>query len=122
MIKMSVSKVITKKEVDEVLKTEISKSQKIIKLFEGGLDVKEISILMGIRYNFSYNVISNYIRMNDVKGVVKEEKENKKSEIIKLYKEGEYEDLFSKIALNSSEIFEMIKKKRERRNQKVMFL
>ena len=88
MIKMSVSKVITKKEVDELLKTEVSKSQKIIKLFEGGLDVKNISTLMGIRYNFSYNVISNYIRMNDVKGVIKEEKENKKSEIIKLYKEG----------------------------------
>ena len=85
---MNVSKVVSKKEIEVVLNEELSKSKKIIKLFELGIDVKEISILMNIRYNFSYNVISNYIRMNDVKDVLKEEKDNKKQEIIRLYKLG----------------------------------
>lgn len=84
---MNVEKKVSKKEIELVLNEEISKSKKIIKLFELGIDVKEISILMNIRYNFSYNVISNYVRMNDI-NVIKEEKDNKKQEIIKLYREG----------------------------------
>lgn len=44
----------------------LSKSKKFIALYNGGLEIKEIASLLNVRYNFVYNVISNYCRMNEV--------------------------------------------------------
>ena len=44
----------------------MNKSDKIKALFEGGLDVKDISELLQIRYNHAYNVIQNYVIVNDI--------------------------------------------------------
>jgi predicted transcriptional regulator len=75
------------KRVNEILKAENSKSKKMVELYNEGLDISEIAKIMGVRYNFSYNVISNYCRMNDVDlRVVK--KENKKERIIELIDAG----------------------------------
>ena len=44
----------------------LSKSQKFIKLYNCDLEIKEIALIFEVRYNFVYNVISNYCRMHDV--------------------------------------------------------
>lgn len=88
-MKMKVERKLEKKEIEKILKSELSKSQKMKDLFKGGLEVKEISLLLNVRYNFVYNVVSNMIRVNDLEGkVVKEKKEDKKSKIIELLKKG----------------------------------
>jgi DNA-binding NarL/FixJ family response regulator len=89
MMKMKVTKEMTTVEIDTVIKSEVSKSEKMKKLFQGGMDVKAISELMGTRYNFVYNVVSNMIRVNDLENeIIKEAKDNKHSEIVRLLTEG----------------------------------
>ena len=87
-----VKKVLSSKEVELLVKNEsISKSKKIIELFNGGLECKEISLLLGIRYNFSYNVIFNYCNVNKVEKEVSERKRNNgevKNKIIDMYNNG----------------------------------
>lgn len=73
--------------IRKILEQDISKSQKMIQLYNGGLEIKEIANIMGVRYNFVYNVISNYCRMNDIQMRVVE-KENKKATIIQLIEAG----------------------------------
>ena len=46
--------------------TTLSKSRKFIMLYNEGLEIKEISSLFNVRYNFVYNVVSNYCRMNEI--------------------------------------------------------
>jgi hypothetical protein len=65
----------------------MSKSMKIRKLFEGGKDVKEIAEILGIRYNFAYNVLSNHVNINDIP-VEKVQRESKRDDIIVLLKQG----------------------------------
>ena len=40
----------------------LNKSEKIRRLFDAGLSVSEIATLMGIRYQFAYNVISHHVK------------------------------------------------------------
>ena len=77
----------TKAEIKKIVEQEISKSQRMIQLYNGGLEIKEIANVMGVRYNFVYNVVSNYCRMNDVQMRVVV-KENKKATIIQLIEAG----------------------------------
>ena len=56
----------TNKEINKVLESNESKSKKMITLYNEGLEIKEIATLMEVRYNFVYNVISNYCRMNSI--------------------------------------------------------
>jgi len=84
----NIEKVMTKANIAKIVKDEnISKSEKIRNLFDGGVEVKEISNVLNIRYNFVYNVVSNYIIQNDLT-VEKSTKVTKKSQILDLYKEG----------------------------------
>lgn len=78
---------LTDETIKQVIKKDVSKSKRIIELFDGGLTVKEISVLLDIRYNFSYNVIQNYIVQNDIE-VSKEQGSSKKQQIIELFKGG----------------------------------
>jgi transposase-like protein len=65
----------------------MSKSEKVRRLFLGGMDVKEIAEVLNIRYNFAYNVLSNYVNINDIP-VEKTQKESKRDDIVKLLDEG----------------------------------
>ena len=78
-----------KKEITAIMNSEASKSKKMIALYSAGLEIKEIAGLMGTRYNFVYNVVSNYCRMNEVELRTNRDTENsKKNQIIALLKEG----------------------------------
>lgn len=74
-------------EIKKILKAEVSKSQKIKDLFDIGLEVKEIAEKLGIRYNFAYNVISNYIMINGIE-IEQSNKETKKDQIKLLFSQG----------------------------------
>ena len=73
--------------VKEIMGKESSKSKKMIEMYLNGGEISEISKLMGVRYNFSYNVISNYCRVEGV-DMNKVVKESKKGKIVELIKEG----------------------------------
>lgn len=90
MIRLNVEKRIDAKEVERILRDEnLSKSRRMIELFKGGLEVKEISKMLEVRYNFVYNVINNYlIKEGLIDSVIKEKKSSKKDEIIKYWLEG----------------------------------
>ena len=79
----------TKKEITTILESNESKSKKMIALYNGGMEIKEIATLMEVRYNFVYNVISNMCRMNDVELRTNQGNGNsKKAIIIEMMKEG----------------------------------
>ena len=79
----------TNKEITKVLEGKESKSKKMIALYNGGMEIKEIATLMEVRYNFVYNVISNMCRMNDVElRTNKGNGNSKKALIIEMMKEG----------------------------------
>jgi len=74
--------------MEVIIKDEkMSKSEKVRQLFNGGLEVKEIATLLNIRYNFAYNVLQNYVIVNDIQ-VTKVERETKRDDIVKLLQEG----------------------------------
>jgi RIO-like serine/threonine protein kinase len=79
-------KVIKKVINDETL----NKSTKMKELFKNGLDVKEISEIMNVRYNFVYNVISNEILKGNIneEDIIKVKNESKKDIILKLHRDG----------------------------------
>ena len=56
----------TNKEITTIINNAASKSKAMIELYNGGLAIKEIATAMDVKYNFVYNVVSNYCRMNDV--------------------------------------------------------
>lgn len=88
---------------------ELSKSQKMKNLFDLGLDIKEISQLMNVRYNFVYNVISNYVNMNGIT-VIQETKENKKELILKMFQEGKSnKEISIELKTNYNYVFNTIK-------------
>lgn len=40
----------------------LNKSERIRRLFDGGMSVTEIAAYMNIRYQFAYNVVSYYVK------------------------------------------------------------
>ena len=54
------------KEITTIINNAASKSKAMIELYNGGLEIKEIATAMNVKYNFVYNVVSNYCRMNDI--------------------------------------------------------
>jgi len=97
------------KAVEATMATEGSKSAKIKGLFDLGLEVKTISELMGVRYQFAYNVVSNYVNVNGIE-VVTEVKASKKGEVIALYLEGNTNITISKLLkTNYNYVYKIIK-------------
>lgn len=86
-MKKSIGTRITGTEVKAILCREISKSAKVRELFDGGLEIKEIAIALDIRYNFAFNVLQNYININDI-AVEKSVRSSKRDEIIVLLQSG----------------------------------
>lgn len=101
---------VSEKKVGEVVNNEnLSKSGKMRELFNMGFSVKEISNLLGVRYNFVYNVISNYVNVNEIK-VVNEKTVTKKELIIKLYNEGKTrKEISITLKTNYNYVFNVIK-------------
>lgn len=74
--------------VVKVVKDEtLSKSERIRQLFNGGYEVNEIKDLVGVRYNFVYNVVKNHVLMNGLE-IEKSERVSRKGDIIELLKSG----------------------------------
>ena len=76
-------------EIQKIINTSTSKSQAMVELYNQGLEIKQIAQAMDVRYNFVYNVISNYCRMNDVElRTNKENGHSKKAQIAELFAQG----------------------------------
>lgn len=70
-------------EVVQIVKSEGSKSSKMVKLYELGVEVNEVCVLLGVRYNFVYNVISG--KFGSIRKVKKESMSEK---FIEKFEEG----------------------------------
>lgn len=73
-----------------------SKSQTMIELYSAGEDIKTIATKLNVRYNFVYNVVSNYCRINDIELRTNKNKGEKKEAIIALLKQGKSNSEISK--------------------------
>ena len=80
----------TKNEMNKLVKNAKSKSEGYKLLYNEGVEIKEIASFYGVRYNFVYNVISNYCRVEDVELRTnhRKEGESKKDQVIAMLKEG----------------------------------
>lgn len=65
----------------------ISKSAKMKMMFDLGAEIKEIAKVMNVRYNFVYNVISNYCIVKGVQ-LPHTHKESKKDKIWAMFDQG----------------------------------
>lgn len=108
-MKKADAKLATGKQVVKVVDSEQSKSAKIKELFEMGLEVKAIAEALGIRYNFAYNVVSNYVNMNGIT-VEKNKKAGKKEAIIELYLAGKTnKEISIELKTNYNYVFNVLK-------------
>lgn len=108
-MKKTVDKVGTKKQVKAIMDEDLSKSAKMRALFDLGLDIKEISELTAARYNFVYNVVSNYVNINDI-AVEKNQVSGKKDAILTLHLAGKTKTEISKeLKTNYNYVFKVVK-------------
>ncbi|MNH24361.1 hypothetical protein D3C79_842880 [compost metagenome] len=119
-MKIKEIKEMSKNQVEKLLKDEsLSKSKKMIQLFEAGMKIKEITELMDVRYNFVYNVVSNYITVNQVE-VETTKQSSKKQEIIQLFSEGKTnKEISSTLSTNYNYVYKTIKEYKETLEEKV---
>jgi len=102
-VKMSQAK------VNQILNDETSKSKKMVALFELGLEVKEIANILNVRYNFVYNVVSNYCNVNQIQTVTNK-KEGKKEKIVALFEEGKsLKEISIELKTNYNYVFNVVK-------------
>ena len=101
---------LTKNQIEKLLNDENkSKSLKMKELFELGLEIKDIAIMLNVRYNFVYNVVSNHVRINDIE-VENVERNSRKKEIIDLFLLGKSNVEISKdLKVNYNYVFKVIK-------------
>lgn len=66
----------------------MSKSGKMKLMFNLGMEVKEIALIMGVRYNFVYNVVSNMVIVEGVE-VENNKKASKKDAVWELLDAGQ---------------------------------
>ena len=89
-----VNEVITKAQVEaavaEMQEGKTSKGACIRTLFAGGLEVKEISAITGIRYNHVYNVVKNEVLVHDleVETSDRSNENSKKNQILVMLEQG----------------------------------
>jgi transposase-like protein len=93
----------------KILTSEGSKSSKMKALFDAGAGIKDIAAAMQVRYNFVYNVISNYVNMNGI-AVEKNKKEGKKDQILEMYLAGKTnKEISIELKTNYNYVFNVIK-------------
>lgn len=74
--------------VESIVTSEMNKSNKMIALYQLNLPIKEIAVLMDTRYNFVYNVVSNYCIKNGLTiSTNKVDTDSKKDIVIRMYLE-----------------------------------
>ena len=102
---------VSQKKVSEILNNEtLSKSSKMKQLFELGYSVKEISNMLNVRYNFVYNVISNYVNVNQIETIKEVNKQSKKDLIVELFKQGKTrKEISIELKTNYNYVFNVIK-------------
>jgi len=100
----------TTEEISKVVNNDtVSKSQRMIELYGKGLQIKQISELMGTRYNFVYNVISNFTRLNNVELRTKGTGDSKKQLIIDLCKQGlSNTDISKNLSTNYNYVYKVV--------------
>lgn len=101
----------SKKSIEKVLQdSTVSKSKKILFLFESGYSVKQVSEELGIRYNFAYNVISNQVNVGNIETVKPEKKESKKQLIVEQFKQGHsLKEISVNLRTNYNYVFNVVK-------------
>lgn len=100
---------VTKTMINKVLNGEGSKSGKMKELFDLGIEVKEIAAALDVRYNFVYNVISNYCNMNGIQ-ISRTEKAGKKEHIIELFNQGKSnKEISIHLKTNYNYVFNVLK-------------
>lgn len=77
-----------KSEIEVILNSEATKSKKMLQFYDGGMEIGEIAKLMGVRYNFVYNVVSNECRKAGLEVRVVTKHGAVKESIAKLIDEG----------------------------------
>ena len=95
-MKLKGERTITDKAIKEIVakieSKEISKGAGIRELFAGGLAVKEIAEVTGIRYNHVYNVVKNEVLVkglqDEIEKTGRSSENNKKNQIIAMLEEG----------------------------------
>lgn len=87
----------------------LSKSAKMKRLFEEGMELKTIAETLDVRYNFVYNVISNYVNVNGIE-IEKNAKAGKKEAIIELYKAGKTnKEISAELKTNYQYVYNTVK-------------
>jgi hypothetical protein len=90
----------TKNEIQKVLNSAMSKSKKIVALMEGMEgNTSVVKDLMGVRYQFVYNVWYNHCNINGIEMPTKDKSDTKKAKIIALLEEGKSPGEISKILM-----------------------
>ena len=76
--------------VEKINAKTVSKGAGIRELFAGGMEVKEIAAVTGIRYNHVYNVVKNEVLVHDLQVEMsgRSSENSKKAQIVKLLEEG----------------------------------
>ena len=102
---------ITKKALTELLNnSEISKSSKIKRLFEAGYSIKQISEELGIRYNFAYNVVSNFTTINKIAVESSKQGPTKKELIVEQWNQGNsLKEISINLRTNYNYVFNTVK-------------
>lgn len=98
----------------------LSKSQKMKDLFDLGLEVKEIASRMNVRYNFVYNVISNYVIVNDLK-VENVKADSKKDKVVELFNQGKSnKEIAIELKTNYNYIYKITKELKNSKKEEVV--
>ena len=100
----------TKETMNKVLNAEGSKSSKMVKLYNEGVEIGEIAKLMGVRYNFVYNVVSNECRKAGTEVRVAKKNGEVKQSIIALIDQGKTNTEISReLSVNYNYVFKVRK-------------
>jgi len=104
----------TKAAIEKLVGDEaVSKSAKMKQLFSAGMSIKEIATLLDVRYNFVYNVISNYVTVEGVE-VETTKKAGKKEAIIELFKQGKSnKEISAELKSNYNYVYNVLKAYKE---------
>ena len=99
-----------KEEISKIVDGEGSKSSKMLVLYNGGMEIGEIAKVMGTRYNFVYNVVSNDCRKSGTDVRVTKKQGTVKQSIIELIDAGQSNVEISKaLAVNYNYVFKVRK-------------
>lgn len=105
----------TEVDIMAILNGTMSKSKKMVAMFDLGLETKEISDIMTkhegklVRYNFVYNVLSNHVNINGIP-VEAQQREGKKDLILAMYVDGKSnKEISIDLKTNYNYVFNTIK-------------